>query len=433
MSIPTHNLYDFVHQALENKCMMYYFYPFGSRDLKNLISYYNLENNDFLLEEFSNHSVYKQIFSKKVASDVFGIDWTRFQPHIICNDQEPLSFEFYHKIAKHFDPRKNNCFEPFRDVFKDLNLDIVCAKTWQKYIVLLHSELNSPEVDRYESTGKFICAYWWSHAMLARDWYRFAEYDKRLILKNKNIEKLFLIYSRSSSGSRAYRQNFLQMLEDKKISNQLQIGSFNGKMADSDHSAIYNVEDFNKSAISVVLETVFDERIHLTEKILRPIACGHPFLLANGPGSLKYLRKYGFKTFHPYINESYDQEENNDIRLQMIGDEIERICNLNNVDQQELLNQCQKIANFNKKLFFSSKFLNHVTQELIVNVTSALHKTNNELDWQKHFNLRRRQKQIYPDAMRNYDEKQRQKYIVPLIKHLKKGGTLEDYVPPDLD
>jgi len=35
--------------------------------------------------------------------------------------------------------------------------------------------------------------------------------------------------------------------------------------------------------------------------------------------------------------------------------------------------------------------------------------------------------------MRNCNEKQRQKYIVPLIKHLKKGGTLDDYVPPDLD
>jgi hypothetical protein len=48
-----------------------------------------------------------------------------------------------------------------------------------------------------------------------------------------------------------------------------------------------------------VAETVFDTRIHLTEKTLRPIACGHPFILAAGPGSLKYLQTYGFRTFSP--------------------------------------------------------------------------------------------------------------------------------------
>jgi hypothetical protein len=44
----------------------------------------------------------------------------------------------------------------------------------------------------------------------------------------------------------------------------------------------------------------------LTEKALRPIACGQPFILAATPGSLQYLRSYGFKTFSGYIDETYD-------------------------------------------------------------------------------------------------------------------------------
>jgi hypothetical protein len=84
-------------------------------------------------------------------------------------------------------------------------------------------------------------------------------------------------------------------------------------------SADYDPNDFINSEISVILETVFDDRrIHLTEKTLKPIACGHPFILAAGPGALEYIRSYGFKTFAPYIDESYDQETDSLKRLEKI-------------------------------------------------------------------------------------------------------------------
>ena len=45
-----------------------------------------------------------------------------------------------------------------------------------------------------------------------------------------------------------------------------------------------------------------------------------------GNGSLKELRKQGFKTFHPYIDESYDKQGHPTKRMLMIVDEIERLC-----------------------------------------------------------------------------------------------------------
>lgn len=66
----------------------------------------------------------------------------------------------------------------------------------------------------------------------------------------------------------------------------------------------------------------------LTEKIFKPIAHFMPFVFVSWPGSLKLLRELGFKTFHPFIDESYDNETNNSIRLHKIYKEIKRLCDM---------------------------------------------------------------------------------------------------------
>jgi hypothetical protein len=159
-----------------------------------------------------------------------------------------------------------------------------------------------------------------------------------------------------------------------------QVQSFNKAEATSDSSAEYNRDDYNSTGISVVLETVVDERIHLTEKILRPIACGHPFILAAGPGSLALLRSYGFQTFTGYINESYDDITDSSKRLAAICQEMKRIQRLSKEKQQELLKICYEVAKYNRKHFFSANFLDRVTNELKCNVTDAFDRHLGELD-----------------------------------------------------
>ena len=52
--------------------------------------------------------------------------------------------------------------------------------------------------------------------------------------------------------------------------------------------------------------------------------------------NLKFLKEeFGFKTFHPIIDESYDEEENPQKRMQLIRDEIKR---LNSYTLEELKN-----------------------------------------------------------------------------------------------
>ena len=37
------------------------------------------------------------------------------------------------------------------------------------------------------------------------------------------------------------------------------------------------------------------------------------------PGLLKYLRSTGYKTFHPYIDETYDTIDDDEIRYQFVA------------------------------------------------------------------------------------------------------------------
>ena len=194
-----------------------------------------------------------------------------------------------------------------RGAWKDLNLRWDLPNNSTDFWILLHSELNSPEVLKYESTGLFKCAYWWGHAPIAIDWYRFARYDTRLTRQSQAYKsKLFGICSEAQQVNVHIEKLFLEHLQH--IDN-VQLGSIDPTtVVTSDSSATYDAQDFAQTRCSIVLETVYDQRIHLTEKTLRPLACGHPFMLLNGAGALETIRSYGFKTFQPYINESYDKE-----------------------------------------------------------------------------------------------------------------------------
>ena len=215
--------------------------------------------------------------------------------------------------------------------------------------------------------------------MLSLDWYRFAEHDPALDITDE-YKKLFLIYCRDTTGSRDYRKTFISSIEKSNIINDCQIGSFLDYNITADSSAIYDAIDHNQTAISVVLETIFDARIHLTEKTLRPLACGHPFILAAGPGSLALLRKYGFQTFSPYINETYDTVQDNDLRLQLIVEEMKRIQLLSDSERTELVKQCNQVAKINKAHFFSKDFFNQIVNELQHNVTVAFDQHQGQLD-----------------------------------------------------
>jgi hypothetical protein len=382
MSIPLDRLYHYIESTAQEACkdnvIIYRFFPHGSKKIEDL--------NMLQPCKWMNSAAF---------------------PHIYCNDQEPLDYDYYEKSKR-----------PDTYITKLLNAHGVPG--WQNNFcqrtniydnnLLLHSEQRSENVNKYLA-AQFIPVYYWSHAVIACDWFRYAEY----ITQKKNIKQTFLVYNRAWSGTREYRLGFADRLItaelvdhtlmrispiDSTLNKHYDLHQFKHPdwrphnviekyfplcTAESHYSADFDQEEYESTNIEVVLETLFDDlRLHLTEKTLRPIAMGQPFILAGTYGSLKYLREYGFKTFSDCWDESYDMMSDSVERMNKIVEIMKQIVGWSNAEREIKIAQAQSIADYNKKYFFSKKFQKIILDELTYNLTQGLAKletTNSSVLW----------------------------------------------------
>ena len=64
------------------------------------------------------------------------------------------------------------------------------------------------------------------------------------------------------------------------------------------------------------------------KKVFKAILGMHPFILLAQPKALFALRELGFKTFHPYIEESYDKEPDELKRFNMVMEQVNKLCSM---------------------------------------------------------------------------------------------------------
>jgi hypothetical protein len=388
MSVPLDRLYNFLHDVCNHRDLIIYrFFPHGSRKITDLTSLYKSE-----------------LISKYVLEDSLNF--------LFFHDQEPLNFDLYQS----YDINQLEPFPLFTDelnekrkaialrIMPEMNLKWAVGLTlWRCPVLLVHSEKRSKELIKYQNI-QFVGVYWWCHAIIARDWFRYAEHD--LTLQQSAPTKEFLMYNRAWTGSREYRLKFTELLVENNISKDcmtwfspsddgehytqhqfknpaLQIKNFNLEnyfahpQVDSTASADYCSTDYQLTKIEIVLETLFDDdRLHLTEKTLRPIACGHPFMLVSTHGSLEYLKSYGVETFSPWINETYDTIEDPAQRLEAIVQEMKRIANLSKDEKTLLYAGLKAISDRNKKLFFSDAWQKRIVDEYKTNFNQAVKQLN---------------------------------------------------------
>jgi len=385
MSVPLDRLYNHLDGLCNHDILIYRFYPHGSKKLDDLLP---------LLDSINNRDGWQRLL----------------KPGAICHDQEPLFFDQYSKgdMLNHFlcDTRvkmNSDILDRIKLAINSQHLRCIIDSQYSVHdkTLLIHSEKNSINLDQYVQAG-FIGVYWWAHAAIACDWFRYAQHDPALEINFDAIDKDFLIYNRAWSGTREYRLKFSELV----VSNNLHMHSmmrfntesegnnyqtftpvnpafkiqrtdlenyFDPCLVDAAASADYANTDYQHTAIEVVLETLFDDtRLHLTEKSLRPIACGRPFILAAAPGSLAYLRSYGFKTFNDYIDETYDSIQDPLERLMFIVNEMKKISQLSLDQKRQLWKNLYAIADYNKKLFFDQSWQQSIFNEFVTNARSAM-------------------------------------------------------------
>jgi hypothetical protein len=387
MSIPLDRLYHFINNIANeiygDATVIIRPYPYGSKKIEDLTSLLYTPPDNF----------------------VSGF-------HVYCHDQEPLDYnemlcaQSECKLIP-FQILRNSLTPPtesFPNIRRYANINSLA--------LLLHSEKRSSNLIQYQE-NTFIPVYYWNHAIVALDWFRFARHEKF----TKNVKKIFLIYNRAWSGTREYRLKFIDLLIDQQLIDRCQTSvnviepelgihysqhRFKNPQWQPAHllenhstvnptasyaSADFDTTDYESTDIEVILETLFDDdRLHLTEKSLRPIACGQPFILAGTQGSLEYLREYGFKTYNTVWDEEYDLIDNSKKRMEAIVDLMQSIVAWTPEIRAQKMHNAQIIADYNRQYFFSDTFFNYVIAELRDNFKSAFDIFNTENTCQHYVN-----------------------------------------------
>jgi hypothetical protein len=122
---------------------------------------------------------------------------------------------------------------------------------------------------------------------------------------------------------------------------------------------------YNQTYFSVVSETnfyndpMFESGRFLSEKTFKPIAMKHPFIIVSVPFMLDKLKELGYRSFHPYINEEYDNETNDQKRLLMIVEEIKRLSTLSPEQLKEFIDNVSPIIEHNHHILVNKKNFSH--------------------------------------------------------------------------
>ena len=278
-------------------------------------------------------------------------------------DQEPVDINAYFQhTSKQMD--KN----AFRMKFN--TYDFVFSASMGIYNpIICHSEKNSNDISNF-TNNSFIEAYFWSNAFTSRYWFN---HYKPLQRVNETSKYRFGVYIRDTSGSRKYRTSIVDFINNEQNDVYCPYVHDPNTVPESTESANIDWRHHNLFNIQLVAETIFDtEKIHLTEKVFKPIVMYQPFIIFSGSGSLQYLKDYGFKTFSNFWDESYDLEKDSNKRFNKIKKLINELNSLSSRDFRKLMHSMQTVIDYNREYFYSEKFYNVLFNELNNNINNAL-------------------------------------------------------------
>jgi hypothetical protein len=112
----------------------------------------------------------------------------------------------------------------------------------------------------------------------------------------------------------------------------------------------FDVTSYKKTFFSVVVETLYNgDSIFIDEKVWKVIDAMHPFVFVGNHHGLKKLKELGYRTFHPYINEEYDNTKDPIQRMKAIVKEIKRLTDLSFDDWYRLMEDLNPILKWNRK------------------------------------------------------------------------------------
>ena len=376
----------------------------------------------FSLDKFYNILHNNLISSFQNGRSVYFYPFGTYQNINVLTDKVDISCYPY-GLEKHWpdEPEFFHCYffdqEP---IYEDTASIIRNSVLNQKFVqlpgrinVLANSEISTTK-DNIISKYKFDDWYYFFHGFAALDWYRDFQYVNPSSFDR--FDKVFICYNHLTAKYRSYRlhlvsnlieQDLIQYgsvslfaddwqatIEDPKnlLDNRARIKVYKTLKdvklpltIDTDNpvgsmSANVKLDDLTSALFHVVTETIyFQDKLHLTEKVFKPIVARRPFLLVAAPGNLAYLKSYGFKTFDRWIDESYDNEPDHYIRIEKITQELARLCAMDRSALEQMHLEMQEVLEYNFNHFYT-RFKDIIIDELVDNFETIISKYNFNID-----------------------------------------------------
>jgi hypothetical protein len=182
------------------------------------------------------------------------------------------------------------------------------------------------------------------------------------LLKAINHKKFILKLDGVDFGQDSSNLDFIKKSDNKLLPDVFAEKFKNYKEGQKAQYQSYAYKMYNHAYFQVVLETDFSNcnQFFLTEKTIRPLMSGQPFVTLATPGFLKHLHKLGFRTYNSLWNEDYDSIINEQDRIQALVD----LCQvLETFDWQTHKQELVDIANHNRSQFLN--LLGHCDKEFI--------------------------------------------------------------------
>lgn len=120
-------------------------------------------------------------------------------------------------------------------------------------------------------------------------------------------------------------------------------------------SDLIDPEIYNQTYYSAVIETVIHNDFAMfSEKEAKPIMAQRPFVIFGAKHQLQAFRSLGFKSFHPVIDESYDQIDDIEQRFLAVLDAMDNLCSK---DPLFVYGELKDVLEHNKKHLLEHKWI----------------------------------------------------------------------------
>jgi len=251
---------------------------------------------------------------------------------VICHTYEHITFndDMIRSIKCILDVMKiHNCLDKFKIIDNNIN------------------KIFDEKFDNW----RFIYNVYKPQPLMIGEFHEYIKKTKNEIFDEKikgNFKKRFLSFNSYPKHHRKMLYNFLiESNIDKQTYLSYKVGLKNDPERtliedDSFNTNVHNNLNISplhhKSFCNIVTESKWEvpNKFHLTEKTDKCFVTLQPFIILSTAYYLKTLKELGFKTFDKWWDESYDLEEDNDLRLKKIFETIRYVSKLTERDVKKI-------------------------------------------------------------------------------------------------